>query len=177
MKINFEYEVTSTKALEILCETLHMKFALDEDEDFYIQKNSDGELSVYKKNKETGELELYDDRGNLFVAIRNLVVAMYPNVYFRSDNYIYIDWNVVFIGENKIMTEQEMIEYLKSTGLYEEHEDFFYEKEMLNTNKTVPISDLVERFIGIDKEFEGRPWNILQILTNINMIIPVEDRK
>ena len=75
------------------------------------------------------------------------------------------------------MTEQEMIEYLKSTGLYEEYEDFFYEKEMMNTDKTVPISDLVERFIGIDKEFEGRPWNILQILTNINLIIPVEDRK
>ena len=75
------------------------------------------------------------------------------------------------------MTEQEMIEYLKSTGLYEEHEDFFYEKEMLNTNKTVPISDLVERFIGIDKEFEGRPWHILQILANINMIIPIEARK
>lgn len=75
------------------------------------------------------------------------------------------------------MTEQEMIEYLKSTGLYEEHEDFFYEKEMMNTDKTVPISELVERFIGINKEFEGRPWNILQILTNINMIIPVEDRK
>ena len=75
------------------------------------------------------------------------------------------------------MTEQEMIEYLKSTRLYEEHEDFFYEKEMMNTNKTVPISDLIERFIEIDKEFEGRHWNILQILTNINMIIPVEDRK
>ena len=27
------------------------------------------------------------------------------------------------------MTEQEMIEYLRSTRLYEEHEDFFYEKE------------------------------------------------
>lgn len=75
------------------------------------------------------------------------------------------------------MTEQEMIEYLKSTGLYEKYEDFFYEKEMINTDKTVPISDLVERFIEIDKEFEGRPWNILQILANINMIIPVEDRK
>ena len=45
------------------------------------------------------------------------------------------------------MTEQEMIEYLKSTRLYAEHEDFFYEQEMMNTNKTVPISDLVERFI------------------------------
>ena len=49
------------------------------------------------------------------------------------------------------MTEQGMIEYLKSTRLYEEHEDFFYEKEMMNTNTTVPISDIVERFIGIDK--------------------------
>ena len=47
----------------------------------------------------------------------------------------------------------------------------------MNTDKTVPISDLIERFIEIDKEFEGRPWNILQILTNINMIVPVEDRK
>nr|WP_297940408.1 hypothetical protein [uncultured Lachnoclostridium sp.] len=75
------------------------------------------------------------------------------------------------------MTEKEMIEYLKSTGLYDEYEDFFYEKEMMNTDKVIPISDLVERFIEIDKEFEGRPWNILQILANINMIIPVEDRK
>ena len=75
------------------------------------------------------------------------------------------------------MTEQEMIDYLKSTGLYEEHEDFFYEKEMINTNKTVQISDLIERFIEIDKEFEGRHWNILQIITNINMIVPVEDIK
>lgn len=75
------------------------------------------------------------------------------------------------------MTEQEMIEYLKSTGLYEEHEDLFYEKEMIGTDKTVPISELVERFIEIDKEFEGSPCNILQILANINMIIPIDDRK
>ena len=75
------------------------------------------------------------------------------------------------------MTEQEMIEYLKSTGLYEEHEDFFYEKEMINTNKTVQMSDLIERFIEIDKEFEGKPGKILQILASINMIIPVDDRK
>ena len=48
---------------------------------------------------------------------------------------------------------------------------------MMDTDKTVPISDLVERFIDVDKEFNGESWNILQILTNINMIIPVEDRK
>ena len=37
-------------------------------------------------------------------------------------------------------------------------------------------SELVERFVEVDKEFHGEPWNIKQILANINMIIPVEDR-
>ena len=47
---------------------------------------------------------------------------------------------------------------------------------MMETDKTVQISELVERFIEVDKEFKGEPWNILQILANINIIVPVEDR-
>ena len=47
---------------------------------------------------------------------------------------------------------------------------------MLDENKTVPIRDLVERFVGIDKEFNGSHWNIMQILKNIDMVVPVEDR-
>lgn len=75
------------------------------------------------------------------------------------------------------MTNKEIIDYLKSTGLYENIDvDMYYEKRMLDENKTVPIRDLVERFVDVDKEFNGEPWNIKQILTNINMIIPVEDR-
>lgn len=76
------------------------------------------------------------------------------------------------------MTKEEMKEYLVSTGLYENTRcDLYYPERMIDTDKTVPISDLVERFIDVDKEFNGESWNILQILTNINMIIPVEDRK
>ena len=76
------------------------------------------------------------------------------------------------------MERQEMLDYLLSTGLYEEGDrDLYYEKQMIDDGKTVPIRDLVERFIEIDKEFKGKPWNILQILKNINMIIPLEDRK
>lgn len=78
------------------------------------------------------------------------------------------------------MTKEEMKEYLLSTGLYDNDNPrtvLFYEEKMMDTDKTVPIKELVERFIEIDKEYEGRPWNILQILTNINIIIPVEDRK
>ena len=48
---------------------------------------------------------------------------------------------------------------------------------MLNDNKTIPIAELVERIVEIDKVFHNRSWNILQILTNINMIVPLEDRK
>lgn len=76
------------------------------------------------------------------------------------------------------MTKEEMKEYLVSTGLYENTRcDLYYPERMMDTDKTVPISDLVERFIDVDKEFNGESWNILQILTNINMIIPVEDRR
>lgn len=75
------------------------------------------------------------------------------------------------------MKNEEIIDYLMSTGLYENTDvDMFYEKKMLDENKTVPIRDLVERFVDVDKEFNGEPWNIRQILTNMDMIIPVEDR-
>ena len=76
------------------------------------------------------------------------------------------------------MKNEEIIDYLMSTGLYENTDvDMFYEKKMLDENKTVPIRDLIERFVGVDKEFNGEHWNIMQVLKNIDMVIPVEDRK
>ena len=75
------------------------------------------------------------------------------------------------------MTNQKILDYLKSTGLYDTKIALRYVKDMLNDNKTIPIAELVERTVRIDKEFNGRPWNILQILTNIDMIVPLEDRK
>lgn len=81
------------------------------------------------------------------------------------------------------MTEQEMLDYLLLTGLYkkgtEKHPymDLFYEKRMLYTDNTIPIKDLAKRFIEVDKHRNGQSWNIQQILTNIDMIVPVENRK
>lgn len=75
------------------------------------------------------------------------------------------------------MTEKEMCDYLRSTSLYDDYDNLFYEKRMMSTDKTVPIKELVERFIEIDKEYKGGPWNIMQILTNVDMIIPIENRK
>ena len=74
--------------------------------------------------------------------------------------------------------KEEMCDYLISTGLYNKMElDHLYVKDMIDSDKTIPISNLVKRFIEIDKYYEGEPWNIRQILNSINIIIPVEDRK
>ena len=68
------------------------------------------------------------------------------------------------------MTKQAKLDYLRSTGLWEEEEDdLFYEEKMMDSQEIVTIKDLTERFIDIDKEFNGRPWNILQILANIRL--------
>lgn len=79
------------------------------------------------------------------------------------------------------MTKKEQIEYLQNSGLYNSSDNnLYYEKRMINSNKTIPISELVERFIKIDKEFrinEPTNWNLRQILRNIDMIIPLEDRE
>ena len=75
------------------------------------------------------------------------------------------------------MTNQEILDYLKSTGLYDSRFKLLRVKDMLNDNKTIPVTELVERMVNIDMEFNGRPWNILQILTNIDMIVPLKDRK
>lgn len=39
----------------------------------------------------------------------------------------------------------------------------------MDSQEIVTIKDLTERFIDIDREFNGRPWNILQILSNIRL--------
>ena len=67
------------------------------------------------------------------------------------------------------MTKQEKLDYLRSTGLWEDENDLFYEEKMMDSQEIVTIKDLTERFIDIDREFNGRPWNILQILANIRL--------
>lgn len=67
------------------------------------------------------------------------------------------------------MTKQEKLDYLRSTGLWEEEDDLYYEDRMMDSQEIVTIKDLTERFIDIDREFNGRPWNLLQILANIRL--------
>ena len=96
-KIYFTHkiEITPELAFEMLCKSLYMDCVADEDGDYIIKGGQ-----LFKKEKHSEKYELYDDRGPLFVALRNVAVNIFPNVYFRSDPYIY-DYEMDFEGEDE----------------------------------------------------------------------------
>lgn len=73
------------------------------------------------------------------------------------------------------MTKTELLNTLRKNTIYSDS-TLFYEKKMIFSEKTIPISELVERFIEVDEHFNHEPWNLKQILNNIDMIVPIEDR-
>lgn len=97
-----QIDIESSEAFRILCETLHMTSVLDEDTKFIIKKNEDGENNLYAIKD--GVEHHYDDRGDLFVALRNVAVNMFPNTSFRSDDYIYNSENTKH-GHWKLLDE------------------------------------------------------------------------
>ena len=80
-------DIDCDEAFVILCKTLNMEFVLNEDIDFFVRKDSYGDNCVYYIRD--GHDEMYDDRGDLFVALRNVAVNIFPNLSFRSADYIY----------------------------------------------------------------------------------------
>jgi hypothetical protein len=79
--------ISTEEAFRLLCKSLMMDFVLDEDTEFFIRKNSNGNKHVYCIHN--GEERKYDDRGDLFIALRNVAVQTFPNLAFRSADYIY----------------------------------------------------------------------------------------
>ena len=84
VKSVMKIDIDDGEAFRMLCKTLYMDFVLDEDGDFYVNKE-DG--SVWEKVGEGDRC--IDDRGSLFIALRNVAVNMFPSLYFRSEEYIW----------------------------------------------------------------------------------------
>lgn len=82
-----QIDIDSAEAFRLLCKTLDMEFVLDEDTDYFVVKKEFGEEFVYLTRN--GCDELIDERGQLFIALRNVAVSMFPNVLFRNADYIY----------------------------------------------------------------------------------------
>ncbi len=82
-----QIDIESSEAFRILCKTLNMEYVLNEDIDFFVRKDCyDNNCVYYIKD---GHDEEYDDRGDLFIALRNVAVNIFPNVLFRNAHYIY----------------------------------------------------------------------------------------
>ena len=87
LKAKYELDIDECEAFIILCKTLGMEYVLDENRKFYVKKDEYGDNAVHLNvcGKET----IYDSRGDLFVALRNVAVNLFPNVLFRNADYIY----------------------------------------------------------------------------------------
>ena len=80
---NCEIHIEPEEAFRMLCQTLRMEMVLSENAEVCVKQDEYGDRCVYCRG------EKYDDRGDLFVALRNVAVNIFPNVAFRSADYIY----------------------------------------------------------------------------------------
>ena len=87
VKTTKQIDIDEYEAFRILCKTLNMEFVLDENIDFFVRKDDYGDNCVYYIKD--GHDEIYDWRGDLFVALRNVAVNLFPNLEFREAEYIY----------------------------------------------------------------------------------------
>ena len=91
-------DIDCEEAFRVLCKSLQMGFVLDENTKFVVRKNRFGDNGVYCVTN--GQERLYDSRGDLFVALRNVAVQLFPNVEFGNEPYIYNGNFKCFEGDN-----------------------------------------------------------------------------
>lgn len=76
-------DVEPEQAFKILCESLSMSFVCDESHDYYVSPAGAVWKTINGRDTEV------DDRGDLFIALRNVAVNLFPNTIFRNAEYIY----------------------------------------------------------------------------------------
>lgn len=81
-----DVEIDQYEAFRLLLKTLDMEYVFN-DTQFFVRRDEDDINGVYVM--ENKEYVKFDDDGDLFVALRNLAVNIFPNLEFRSADYIY----------------------------------------------------------------------------------------
>lgn len=85
-----EIEIDESQALEILCETLGIKNLVYDVDTDYVIEDIDGQKCVCIENG--NKPIMVDERAGLFVALRNVMNNMFPNLEFRNADYIDRRW-------------------------------------------------------------------------------------
>ena len=73
-----QIDVDEYEAFKILCSKLDMDCVLDEDTDFIVTK--DGFDSNTVCDLHDGVYNIYDDRGDLFIALRSVAIELFPDL-------------------------------------------------------------------------------------------------
>ena len=82
MKHTIEIDIDSKELLRLLCEELDIDNVVYSDRPMRIKGG------IVQEQQRNGRWVDVDDRPYLFVSLRNVVKAIYPNCEFRSDDYI-----------------------------------------------------------------------------------------
>lgn len=90
VKTTTQIDIEPDEAFRLLCKTLNMECVLDDEDTFRIKKDENGDNRVHHFYYDGSyDIRPYDDRGDLFIALRNVAVQMFPNLPFRNADYIY----------------------------------------------------------------------------------------
>lgn len=73
-----QIDIDEYEAFKILCSTLDMDCVLDEDADFIVTKNGFGTNTVCDLHD--GVYNIYEDRGDLFIALRSVARELFPDL-------------------------------------------------------------------------------------------------
>lgn len=97
MKINLpirqtvEADIDEKDAFRILCKSLDMEELIfnEKYDDAYVTTYESGDNEIWANCD--GHDKVIDDRGDLFIALRNLACCLYPNLPWRGADYIYVE--------------------------------------------------------------------------------------
>lgn len=75
-----------------------------------------------------------------------------------------------YIEENYTPKEQ-----VRDKKYFEEVNEYY--NKLSNEDGYIKVSELVERFKEVDDYYNNSDWNLLQILSNINLFIPISKKE
>ena len=82
------HTISSEDCFELLCKNLYMDFVLDEDNE-YIIKEKNGKNCVYKYDEDEENYIFFDERGDLFEALRNVAINIKNNDKYKEEYNLY----------------------------------------------------------------------------------------
>lgn len=125
---------------------------------------------IYEEN---GEMKIADTFGLYLSDNENEAKEKYVELVMdsikkieRQRKFLYSKLPLDFhAGVGEEITNCDAIEYLESIGIPDRRLNKI--KSLIESKLHLDVSDLIKRFVEVDKYFNGSPWNLYQIINNL----------